>query len=173
MNVVAIAPRSIAPLRAEWRTLVALDVITAEWQSLATRALEPNVFYERAFAAPAASVFGPNMGAVLVWSRANRLLGLFPARMERRCGVPVLVGWTHPYGPLGTPLVDSLEAELVIAAWLDHVANAADLPGLILLPLVPEEGRFATSLARVLARRGAQNATFGHHRRALLAPGVR
>ena len=172
MNVVAVAPRSIAPLRAEWRPLAAFGAIAAEWQELAAHALEPNIFYEPAFAVPAASVFGPNVGAGLVWSRTNRLLGLFPGCIEHRCGVPLLAGWTHPYGPLGTPLVDCREAEPVIAAWLDHVADADELPGLMMLPLVPEDGRFASALAAVLARRGSPCATFGRHRRALAAPGT-
>jgi CelD/BcsL family acetyltransferase involved in cellulose biosynthesis len=172
MNVVAtVAPRSTTSLHAEWRPLVALGAIAAEWQALAARAVEPNVFYEPAFAVPAASAFGPDVGAGLVWSRTDRLLGLFPARIARRCGVPVLTGWTHPYGPLGTPLVDGREAELVIAAWFDHVVNAAELPGLMMLPLVPEQGPLATALAAVLARRGAQCAVLGRHRRALAAPG--
>ena len=74
-------------------------------------ALEPNVFYEPAFARAAAPVFGRDAGAGLVWSRTMppRLLGFFPARIERRrygVPLPVLTGWTHPFAPLGTPLVD-------------------------------------------------------------------
>ncbi len=164
------APLSPA-FRCEWRTLATLADITDEWRSLAERALEPNVFYEPAFALNAAPVFGADAGAILVWSR-TRLMGLFPARIERwRGGLrPVLAGWTHPYGPLGTPLVDGGEAEGVIAAWLDHLAAERTMPALLLLPLVPEQGKFAAALNSVLARRGAQSATFGHHRRALLDP---
>ena len=39
------------------------------------------------------------------------------------CALPVLVGWTHPYAPLGTPLVDRELGEAVIAAWFDHLAQ--------------------------------------------------
>ena len=45
--------------------------------------------------------------------------------------MPVLVGWTHPYGPLGTPLVDRECREAAVAAWLDHLAadpDAAEAP---------------------------------------------
>ena len=84
-----------------------------EWRALAARALEPNVFYEPAFALAAAPVFGARCGAVLVWSQGGtRLIGLFPARDRaalRRAAV--LAGWTHPYAPLGAPLVDRDEAE--------------------------------------------------------------
>jgi CelD/BcsL family acetyltransferase involved in cellulose biosynthesis len=159
---------TIPPLRIEWRPIAAVD--PAAWRALAERALEPNVFYEPAFALPAATVFGPNVGAGLVWSPTGQLMGLFPARIERRYGVATaLTGWTHPYGPLGTPLVDRDEPESVIAAWLDYAAGTPELPGLMLLPLIPD-GAFAGALAAVLARRNAQSHAFGRHRRAMLAP---
>ena len=118
--------------RVEWRPLADLTGIAAQWQSLAARALEPNVFYEPAFALAAAPVFGPDVGAGLVWSRVSpkRLLGFFPARIERRrygIALPVLVGWTHPYGPLGTPLIDRDAGTAVLSAWLDHLASNTDL----------------------------------------------
>ena len=43
-----------------------------EWRDLARRALEPNVFYDPAFALAAAPVFGADAGAVLVWSKTCR-----------------------------------------------------------------------------------------------------
>ena len=68
----------------EWRPLAELEPIAAQWRALAARALEPNVFYEPAFALAAAPVFGREAGAVLVWSAGSprRLLGFFPARIE-------------------------------------------------------------------------------------------
>jgi CelD/BcsL family acetyltransferase involved in cellulose biosynthesis len=157
------------PLRTEWRPLDSVD--PAAWRALAARALEPNVFYEPAFALPAATVFGHDIGAGLVWSPTGKLVGLFPGLIERRYGVPpaVLTGWTHPYAPLGTPLVDRDEPEAVIAAWLDHVASARDMPAVMLLPLIPE-GPFANALSAVLARRSTIAEQFGGHRRAMLAP---
>ena len=63
----------------EWRDLAQLAPIVDEWRTLATRALEPNVFYEPAFALAAAPVLGRDAGAVLVWSgtEPRRLLGSF------------------------------------------------------------------------------------------------
>ena len=165
-------PRSIARARAEWRPLAALAEIRGEWRDLVGRALEPNVFYDPAFALPAARVFGADVGAVLVWSKnAPRLIGLFPARIERRYGVmTTLTGWTHPYAPFGVPLIDRKEAEGAIGAFLDHVEAEPKLPKLVLLPLIARDGAFAQSLARVLARRGGAMAGFAEHARALLAP---
>ena len=167
------ASRRVVAGRAEWRTLVALESIRDQWRELCLRALEPNVFYDPAFALAAAPVFGADIGAVAVWSRAvpARLIGLFPARIERRYGVlATLTGWTHPYAPFGAPLTDRDETEAAIVAFLDHVEADTRLPGLVLLPLIAAEGPFAEILARVLARHGGCAVRFGAHARALLAP---
>jgi CelD/BcsL family acetyltransferase involved in cellulose biosynthesis len=161
--------------RVEWRPLAELAALVPEWSALAGRALEPNVFYEPAFALAAAPVFGQGAGAGLVWSRTTppRLLGLFPARVERRrygVPLPVLVGWTHPYGPLGTPLVDREAGEAVIAAWLDHLSTHPQLPNRMLLPFMPAAGPVGQAFDSVLARRGGESVLFGPHARALLAP---
>ncbi len=161
----------------EWREFTELEPIVDEWRNLAARALERNIFYEPAFALAAAAVFGRGAGALLVWSGTNprKLLGFFPARIEaRRYGVklPVLVGWTHPYAPFGTPLVERDAAEPVIAAWLAHLAGEPALPGLVLLPFIPEDGPFAAALGTILRRAQMQSADFNRHRRALLAPGA-
>ena len=84
----------------------------------------------------------------------------------------MLVGWTHPFAPLGTPLVDRDEPEAVIAAWLDHLSHDPAMPAQLLLPLVPEHGAFAKALDAVLAGESRRHAAFGHHERALLAPGA-
>ena len=62
------APRRVAAARIEWRPLAELADARDAWDSLARHALEPNVFYDPAFALPAARVFGADVGAVLVWS---------------------------------------------------------------------------------------------------------
>src|SRR5580704_19054716 len=160
----------------EWRELSQLESIADEWRELAARALVPNVFYEPAFALAAAPVFGRDVGAVLVWSGAapRKLLGFFPARIEtRRYGLslPLLVGWTHAFASFSVPLVEREAAEPVIAAWLAHVAGNDALPGLLLLPYLPEDGPFAAVLAAILRRARMPAADFNHHTRALLAPG--
>jgi CelD/BcsL family acetyltransferase involved in cellulose biosynthesis len=162
-------------LAVEWRKLAELESIAAEWRELAARALDPNIFYEPAFALEAAGVFGSDAGAVLVWSGTSprKLLGFFPARIEaRRYGIalPILAGWTHPYAPLGTPLVDREAAEPVIAAWLAYVAGNPELPGLLLLPFLPAEGPLATALDAVLRRSQMPAADFNRHCRAQLVP---
>src|SRR5580693_936059 len=172
----AVADRYAAnALAVEWRYLSELEPIADAWRELAARALEPNVFYEPAFALPAAKIFGRDSGALLVWSGTSprKLLGFFPGRIEpRRYGLklPVLVGWTHPYAPLGTPLVEREAAEPVIAAWLAHLAADPSSPGLLLLPLMAKDGPFAAALAAILHRAQMPYADFNRHRRPQLVP---
>ena len=172
----AVADRYAAnSLAVEWRTLSELEPIADEWRELAARALEPNIFYEPAFALPAAKIFGRDSGALLVWSGTSprKLLGFFPARIEpRRYGLklPVLVGWTHPYAPLGMPLVEREAVEPVIAAWLAHLADDPELPGLLLLPHLPTDGPFATALDAIVRRAQMPVADFNTHQRAQLVP---
>jgi CelD/BcsL family acetyltransferase involved in cellulose biosynthesis len=161
--------------RVEWRPLAELAALASEWGALASRALEPNVFYEPAFALAAQEAFGRGVGAGLVWSQSSerRLLGLFPARIERqRYGValPVLVGWTHPFAPLGAPLVDGEFGEAVIATWFDHLAHHPQLPKLVLFPYCPLEGPLARALDTAVASSHGRSVSFGRHARALLAP---
>jgi hypothetical protein len=157
--------------RVEWRRLDALSSIADECQALADRALEPNVFYDPAFMLAAAPLFGADAGVVLVRSAAGRLTGLFPACIEPwRVGfASMLVGWTHPFAPLGTPLIDRTDPEAVIEAWLDFLGNPS-MPGLMLMPLLPEDGPFAKALDAVLKRSGRRHACFGRHQRARLDP---
>ena len=163
-------------LSVEWRPLAALDAIADEWRALAARALEPNVFYEPAFALAAARVFGAGAGALLVWSgtQERQLIGFFPARIEtRRYGykLPLIVGWTHAYAPLGVPLVEREAAEPALAALLAHIAAAPALPGLLLLPSLRTDGPFAAALDTILRRAQMPAADLNAHRRAMLAPG--
>ncbi len=140
-----------APLRqtyqVEWRSLAELASIADEWQALAASAIEPNVFYEPAFALAAAPVFGTDTRAVLVRTMTGKLVGLFPGHPGRL----MMAGWVHPYAPLGVPLVDRAEPEAVIAVWLDHLGQDPAMPGQLLLPFLPEQGAFARG-ARCRAR---------------------
>ena len=146
-------------LLTERRPLAALCDIVEPWRRLAAHAAEPNVFYEPGFALAAAPVLGREVEAILVWSAdmPRRLVGLFPFRVAaRRYGVklPVLEGWTHPFAPLGTPLVDRDATAAVVPSFLDHVATNAMLPKLLLLPLLNDSGPGAQALRAAVERGG-------------------
>jgi CelD/BcsL family acetyltransferase involved in cellulose biosynthesis len=157
-------------LTVEWSRLAGLKDIVSEWRDLAACVLEPNVFYEPAFALPAATVFGHGVGAALVWTQGpRRLVGFFPGRVHRRYGVvPVVTGWTHRFAPLGTPLVNRDHAAAAVAAWLAWLRNDDRLPALMILPLIPE-GPFTAILNDALADT-SRIFLFNRHRRAMLAP---
>ena len=70
---------AISSFAVEWRWLAELLPVADDWRDLAGRAIESNIFYDPGFALAAASVFGNDVGAVLVWSgttprRAARIL---------------------------------------------------------------------------------------------------
>ncbi|HXW30052.1 MAG TPA: hypothetical protein VEK55_11885, partial [Xanthobacteraceae bacterium] len=169
------AATQVGELELEWKPLAALEPDRHAWRRLSERAAEPNVFYDPAFALAAAPALGAQVQAALLWSRTRprQLLGFFPIRCERRYGPlwPVAAGWTHPFAPLGTPLVDRDRADQVIDAFLESFTAGGRPAPLLLWPFIPEHGPFAAALERVLARRGCRSARFGDHRRAALAPG--
>lgn len=167
---------SSAAFEIELMPVAALQPVIEPWAELAAHAIEPNVFYEPAFALAAAPLLGADVLVGLVWTMETprRLAGLFPVRIDRHryaMPLPVLVSWTHPYAPLGTPLVHRDLAEPVIATWLDHIAHEPSLPDLLLMHLFTEEGPFAAALTSVLVRRGCEVKSFDREQRAMLDPG--
>jgi CelD/BcsL family acetyltransferase involved in cellulose biosynthesis len=157
------------PLRAEWRPLADLTGVIEAWGDLTARAAEPNVFYEPAFALNAMPAFGRGVGAILVWDGDGRLLGLFPFRRSR-FPLARLTGWTHPYAPLGTPLVDRDALAPVFAAALDYIAADPRLPKLMLMPLMRADGTVMAALDAALAARGGRSCLIDAHVRPLLEP---
>jgi CelD/BcsL family acetyltransferase involved in cellulose biosynthesis len=155
----------------ERRPLAGLVDVIDPWRRLAERAAEPNVFYTPDFALAAAPALGRDVEAILAWSDERHLLGLLPFRlMSRRYGLklPLLVGWTHPFAPLGTPLVDRDATAEVAAACLAHIAGDASLPKLVLLPLLPDAGPVARALRTASGELGGAHRAFGEHQRAAL-----
>jgi hypothetical protein len=67
-------------------------------------------------------------------------------------------------------LVEREAAGPVVGAFLSHLAADPALPGLLLLPFLPEDGPLAAALDAILRRAQMPSAPFGRHRRALLAP---
>jgi CelD/BcsL family acetyltransferase involved in cellulose biosynthesis len=155
----------------ERRPLDGLGNIPGPWRQLAERAVEPNVFHTPDFALAAAPELGRGVEAILVWSAERALLGLLLFRRSwRRYGVklPLLVGWTHPFAPLGTPLIDRNAVAEVAGAFLEHIVGDAALPKLLLLPLLPDAGPAARALRAAGEKLGGMHAAFGQHQRAAL-----
>jgi hypothetical protein len=161
--------------RVEIRRLDELAAFALELRELAGRAVASNVFYEPAFMAAAAPVFGRDAIAGLVWRRTmpRELIGFFPVTVARRrygLKLPILIGWAHPYGPLGTPLIDRDCCTDAVTAWLDHVGADPALPKVLLMPYLPAEGPVAQAFDAALAHRDGKSHAFAPHKRAMLAP---
>lgn len=158
-------------LTIERRPLAGLGDIVAPWRRLAERTAEPNVFYTPDFALAAAPALGRGVETILAWSEKRQLLGLLPFRLiSRRYGVklPLLVGWTHAFAPLGTPLIDRDATAEVAAAFVGHIAGDASLPKLMLLPLLPHAGPISQALRGAAENRGGTHRAFAEHQRAAL-----
>lgn len=77
------------------------------WDRLASRAVEPNPFFERRFVTAAATNLGGGDVEVLFIRSGNEWIGCMPVRMTRVLNLHLLVSnWKHSYSFLGTPLVD-------------------------------------------------------------------
>ncbi len=149
------------------------------WQNLATRALERNIFYEPAFALAAAQHLTEAVqpGFIFVFEAGQvpgssaRILGIFPFTTSKLdMGLPILRGWRHAFGPLGTPLLDKMAAASVLEAVFAHLENAS-FKSFLFSHLV-QDGKFSALMRQVLAARGGQVELISSHQRAILRAGL-
>ncbi|HVI31069.1 GNAT family N-acetyltransferase [Phenylobacterium sp.] len=156
----ACAGRSAAMVEAEITDAAHYSRLHAEWESLVTRAILPNVSMHPAVALAAADA-GARTYVILAWRRhgaevARELVGawvLGVGRLHRRWPAPVLVGPADRNLILGVPVVDRAAVEDTLSAMLDAVAAIRSLPAILQLREVPTEGPLFEGLRRVLARR--------------------
>lgn len=148
---------------------------TAEWQDLAGRALEANIFYEPAALLLAIQNLEPaaSVQFLMVWSAdggdTRRLVACWPFfRSRGDLGAPLWRGWLHPHAASGAPLVDAGEAADVIAAILAFVARAAGAPVGLVLPKLPIEGAFNRVLTAVLAASALVSTPLAPYNRAII-----
>ena len=121
---------------------------------LAERALESNPFFLPEFLEPAIQGIG----------RKNLRLAIFSDRDELRFFAPVLATgggllsgrklsvWTHPYAPLGSPLIDRDMPDQVADGLIEHMRTSGRT--VLTLPDIPLEGPAAQVLAAAAERRG-------------------
>jgi CelD/BcsL family acetyltransferase involved in cellulose biosynthesis len=152
------------------------NLLTKQWRDLASRALIQNIFYEEEYAVSAAIPFGDGVELLVVTEDASptsRMLGLWPVRVSRhRWGVPlpVLTGWTHPFAPLGVPLLDRDHAEGVLSVLLRAASLIPGLPARTFMPNVPEQGPFPELLNALTSKHALRSCAFNLHDRAKLDP---
>jgi CelD/BcsL family acetyltransferase involved in cellulose biosynthesis len=148
------------------------DVPLRAWTHLAACAIEPNAFYDPAWArAVSAHARGRTRAkALLVWDSPERksLIGLLPvvsAWRALKLPLPVFVAW-QAYAPLTTPLLDRDTAVRAAGGLLD--AARAGGAGAILFPNLTQDGPAAAAIANALARRGIRSRLHETHERARL-----
>lgn len=137
----------------------ALDALREEWRALASRALDPNPFYEPDFLLAAEALGEASRLSVLVAREAEgtgALLALIPL-----CRPGWRQGWlrstwmmhANAYTPLTTPLLDRERAPELVSGLLE--AAPARLPGSAwLIPLLPTARPFWQHLREALDAKG-------------------
>jgi CelD/BcsL family acetyltransferase involved in cellulose biosynthesis len=132
-----------------------------ELDHLAARALEPNVFFNPRFLAPAMPRLEDREVRLAVIRDGNeyrsRLRLLLPFSIERPTmplGVSVMRSWSHPFGPLGTPLIDSDNPAQVMDDFLIMVARPhLRMPKVLVMPDMHLDGVVAGVLRSFAASR--------------------
>lgn len=160
----------LVPVSGVAGSAVDLDAFdAAAWQDLADRAIEPNGYYLPGWEiAVNALAPGHDGGRALAAWNADRLIALLPAVPVRRAfqvPLPALAS-AHPYGVLGTPLLDGAApdaaADALLARAIDEGHHA------LVLRDVALDGAVLAAVTRALARRGLRPITLHRHARAAL-----
>jgi len=133
-----------------------------ELDFLSARTIEPNLFFNPRFLAPAMPRLEDREVRLAVirdgGEEKSRLRLLVPFSVERPAtplGVPVMRSWANPFGPLGTPLLDRDDPAGVVTDFFEMLSRPhLSLPKVLVLPDMRLEGPVATMLTAVATARG-------------------
>lgn len=150
--------------------------LVEELEHLCVRTIEPNIFFNPRFLAPAMPRLESREVRLAVIrdgdENAGRLRLLVPFSVERPplpLGIPVMRVWANPFGPLGTPLIDRDDPATVVWDFLDMLARShLKLPKVLMLPDMRLDGPVASLLKSVASSRGLPLVTVGRVERAFL-----
>jgi hypothetical protein len=150
--------------------------LVEELDYLSARAIEPNVFFNPRFLAPAMPRLEDREVRLAVIRDGdeyrNRLRLLVPFSVERPAiplGVPVMRTWSSPFGPLGTPLVDRDDPIGVIEDFFSMLSRPhLKLPRVFVLPDMRLDGPVASLLTSFADSRGLTMVTTGKVERPVL-----
>ncbi|MER9749656.1 GNAT family N-acetyltransferase [Mesorhizobium sp. M0140] len=150
--------------------------LVEELDYLCARTVEPNVFFNPRFLAPAMPRLEDREVRLAVIRDGdeyrNRLRLLVPFSVERPVvplGVPVMRTWSSPFGPLGTPLVDRDDPVGVVEDFFSMLSRPhLKLPKVFVLADVRLDGPVASLLATVAEARGLTLVTTGQSQRPAL-----
>lgn len=150
--------------------------LVEELDYLSARTIEPNVFFNPRFLAPAMPRLEDREVRLAVIRDGdeyrNRLRLLVPFSVERPAiplGVPVMRTWSSPFGPLGTPLVDRDDPIGVIEDFFSMLSRPhLKLPRVFVLPDMRLDGPVASLLTSFADSRGLTLVTTGKVERPVL-----
>ena len=136
--------------------------LVEELDHLCARTIEPNVFFNPRFLAPAMPRLEDREVRLAVIRDGDedksRLRLLVPFSVEKPAvplGVPVIRTWSSPFGPLGTPLVDRDDPAGVIEDFFAMLGRPhLKLPKVLVLPEMRLDGPVASLLGAVAESRG-------------------
>ncbi|MDX8533823.1 GNAT family N-acetyltransferase [Mesorhizobium sp. VK25A] len=154
--------------------------LVEELDYLSARTIEPNVFFNPRFLAPAMPRLEDREVRLAVIRDGdeyrNRLRLLVPFSVERPAiplGVPVMRTWSSPFGPLGTPLVDRDDPIGVIEDFFSMLSRPhLKLPRVFVLPDMRLDGPVASLMTSFADSRGLTLVTTGKVERPVLESDV-
>jgi len=143
--------------------------LVEELDYLCSRTIEPNVFFNPYFLAPAMPRLEDREVRLAVIRDGDeyksRLRLLVPFSVERPgipLGVPIMRTWASPFGPLGTPLLDRDDPIGVTEDFFAMLSRPhLKLPKVLVLPDMRLDGPVAAMLRAVAEARGLPMATTG------------
>ncbi len=136
--------------------------LVEELDHLCARTIEPNVFFNPRFLAPAMPRLEDREVRLAVirdgTEYRNRLRLLVPYSIEKPTvplGVPVMRTWSSPFGPLGMPLIDRDDPAGVIEDFFSMLSRPhLKLPRVFVMPDMRLDGAAARMLGSVAESRG-------------------
>ena len=159
-------PRIVASTKPEVTVEVVgaarLADIQADWRDLVARADVPNIFMHPLIVALGACYPGSRYATLLAWGNDNgsrRLMGFwaFSVGRARRSIIPLSVLTSPPsaHAFQAAPVIDRDLLDVTLEAMLEHIADDPNLPKIIALDAIPEDGATMQALNRVLAARAS------------------
>lgn len=150
--------------------------LVEELDYLCARTIEPNVFFNPRFLAPAMPRLEDREVRLAVIRDGddyrNRLRLLVPFSVEKPMtpmGAAIMRTWSSPFGPIGTPLIDRDDPVGVIEDFFSMLARPhLKLPKVLALPDIRLDGPTASLLRTVVETRGLPLATTGETLRPVL-----
>lgn len=147
-----------------------------ELDHLSTRTIEPNVFFNPRFLAPAMPRLEDREVRLAVIRDGNefrnRLRLVLPFSIERPTvplGQSIIRAWSSPFGPLGTPLIDSDDPEGVIESFFAMLSRPhLKYPKIFVVPDIRLDGAVVSVLRSATEARGLPMITTGRVERPFL-----